>query len=181
MIDIAQKPLSGKKGLVLGIANEHSLAYGCAKAFRAFGAELAITYSRNKAKPYVEPLARALEASDLPAVATSRARSARSAVFQAIEHRLGQRSILRSTPSPLRRRRTCMAGSPTARATGSFWRWTSRATPSYAWRDLAEPLMRERRRSFHDELLRRREGHRALQRDGPRQGRVGKRRTLSRL
>ena len=62
MIDIAQKPLSGKKGLVLGIANEHSLAYGCAKAFRAFGAELAITYSRNKAKPYVEPLARELDA-----------------------------------------------------------------------------------------------------------------------
>jgi len=62
MIDIAQKPLSGKKGLVLGIANEHSLAYGCAKAFRAFGAELAITYSSNKAKPYVEPLARELDA-----------------------------------------------------------------------------------------------------------------------
>jgi len=62
MIDIAQKPLSGKKGLVLGIANEHSIAYGCAQAFSAFGAELAITYSSNKAKPYVEPLARELEA-----------------------------------------------------------------------------------------------------------------------
>ena len=62
MIDIAQKPLSGKKRLVLGIANEHSIAYGCAQAFSAFGAELAITYSSNKAKPYVEPLARELEA-----------------------------------------------------------------------------------------------------------------------
>jgi enoyl-[acyl-carrier protein] reductase I len=62
MIDIAQKPLSGKKGLVLGIANEHSLAHGCAKAFRAFGAEVALTYSSNKAKPYVEPLARELDA-----------------------------------------------------------------------------------------------------------------------
>jgi enoyl-[acyl-carrier protein] reductase I len=62
MIDIAQKPLSGKKGLILGIANEHSIAYGCAQAFRAFGAELAITYSGDKAKPYVEPLARELGA-----------------------------------------------------------------------------------------------------------------------
>jgi enoyl-[acyl-carrier protein] reductase I len=55
-------PLTGKKGLVLGIANEHSLAYGCAQAFRALGAELAITYLNDKAKPFVVPLATALEA-----------------------------------------------------------------------------------------------------------------------
>jgi enoyl-[acyl-carrier protein] reductase I len=62
MIDVMQKPLASKKGLVLGIANEHSLAYGCAQAFRALGAELGITYLNDKAKPYVEPLARGLEA-----------------------------------------------------------------------------------------------------------------------
>lgn len=62
MIDLTQKPLGGKKGLVLGIANEHSIAYGCAKAFRALGAEVAVTYLNDKAKPYVEPLARELEA-----------------------------------------------------------------------------------------------------------------------
>jgi enoyl-[acyl-carrier protein] reductase I len=62
MIDVMQKPLAGKKGLVLGIANEHSLAYGCAQAFSALGAELGITYLNDKAKPYVEPLARGLEA-----------------------------------------------------------------------------------------------------------------------
>jgi enoyl-[acyl-carrier protein] reductase I len=50
--------LSGKKGLVVGIANEQSIAWGCAKAFRAFGAELAITYLNDKAKRFVEPLAR---------------------------------------------------------------------------------------------------------------------------
>ncbi len=55
-------PLSGKKALVLGIANEHSIAYGCACAFKKLGAELAITYLNDKAKPYVEPLARQLEA-----------------------------------------------------------------------------------------------------------------------
>lgn len=54
--------LAGKKGLVLGIANENSLAYGCAKAFRAGGAELAVTYVNEKAEPYVRPLAEALGA-----------------------------------------------------------------------------------------------------------------------
>jgi enoyl-[acyl-carrier protein] reductase I len=62
MIDIAPKPLSGRKGLILGIANEHSLAYGCAQAFRALGAELAVSYLNDKARPFVEPLARELEA-----------------------------------------------------------------------------------------------------------------------
>src|SRR6202008_2519352 len=54
--------LEGKKGLIVGIANEHSIAWGCAKAFRAFGAELAVTYLNDKAKKFVEPLARELEA-----------------------------------------------------------------------------------------------------------------------
>jgi enoyl-[acyl-carrier protein] reductase I len=56
------KLLEGKKGLVVGIANEQSIAWGCAKAFRSFGAELAVTYLNDKAKKYVEPLARELEA-----------------------------------------------------------------------------------------------------------------------
>src|SRR3984957_6602467 len=60
--DVKAKPLEGKKGLIVGIANEHSIAWGCAKAFRAFGAELAVTYLNDKAKKYVEPLAREIEA-----------------------------------------------------------------------------------------------------------------------
>ena len=51
--------LNGKKGLIIGIANEHSLAYGCARHFHAAGAELAITYLNAKAEPYVRPLAKA--------------------------------------------------------------------------------------------------------------------------
>ena len=54
--------LEGKKGLIVGIANDQSIAWGCAKAFRALGAELAVTYLNDKAKKYVEPLAQALEA-----------------------------------------------------------------------------------------------------------------------
>jgi enoyl-[acyl-carrier protein] reductase I len=54
--------LEGQKVLVVGIANDQSIAYGCAKAFRATGAELAITWLNEKARPYVEPLARELSA-----------------------------------------------------------------------------------------------------------------------
>ena len=54
--------LSGCKALVIGIANDQSIAYGCAKAFRTAGADLAITWLNEKARPYVEPLARELEA-----------------------------------------------------------------------------------------------------------------------
>jgi enoyl-[acyl-carrier protein] reductase I len=60
---VKAKLLEGKKGLVVGIANENSIAWGCAKAFRAFGAEVAVTYLNDKAKKYVEPLARELESS----------------------------------------------------------------------------------------------------------------------
>jgi enoyl-[acyl-carrier protein] reductase I len=66
MIPRAKAPfLEGKKGLVIGIANEHSIAWGCARAFYAFGAEVAVTYLNEKAKRFVEPLARELEASIL--------------------------------------------------------------------------------------------------------------------
>jgi enoyl-[acyl-carrier protein] reductase I len=58
----ARPVLQGHKVLVCGIANEHSIAYGCAKAFRELGADLAITYLNEKAKGYVEPLAEQLEA-----------------------------------------------------------------------------------------------------------------------
>jgi enoyl-[acyl-carrier protein] reductase I len=54
--------LKGKKALVAGIANEHSIAYGCAKAFKQWGADLAITYLNEKAKAFVGPLAEELEA-----------------------------------------------------------------------------------------------------------------------
>jgi enoyl-[acyl-carrier protein] reductase I len=54
--------LEGKKGLIIGIANQNSIAYGCAEAFRYYGADLAVTYLNDKAKQYVEPLAKELGA-----------------------------------------------------------------------------------------------------------------------
>ncbi|HZX40282.1 MAG TPA: enoyl-ACP reductase FabI [Myxococcaceae bacterium] len=50
--------LQDQKVLVVGIANDQSIAYGCAKAFRTAGADLAITWLNEKARPHVEPLAR---------------------------------------------------------------------------------------------------------------------------
>jgi enoyl-[acyl-carrier protein] reductase I len=63
MIDVASLALlKGKKALVTGIANDQSIAWGCAKAIRAFGAEVAVTYLNDKSKSYVEPLAKEIKA-----------------------------------------------------------------------------------------------------------------------
>src|SRR6185503_18390632 len=59
--DVKAKLLEGKRGLVVGIANDQSIAWGCARAFRALGAELAITYLNEKARKFVEPLAQELQ------------------------------------------------------------------------------------------------------------------------
>jgi len=59
MIDLSSLALlKGKKALVTGIANDQSIAWGCAKAFHAFGADVAITYLNDKTRTYVEPLAK---------------------------------------------------------------------------------------------------------------------------
>ena len=60
--EVPRPVLKGQKSLVVGIANEHSIAYGCAKAFHELGADLAITYLNDKARQYVEPLAQGLKA-----------------------------------------------------------------------------------------------------------------------
>ena len=82
-------PLKGKRGLVVGIANESSIAYGCAQAFRAAGAELAITYLNARAEPYVRPLAERLE-SPIVRPCDVRESGQLEAVFAAIEAQWGQ-------------------------------------------------------------------------------------------
>ena len=52
--------LRGKRGLVVGIANDHSIATGFARAFAAEGARLAITYQDARAPPHVSPVAEAV-------------------------------------------------------------------------------------------------------------------------
>ena len=62
MIPRASPSLEGRKALVVGIANEHSIAWGCAKWLRALGADIAVTYRSEKARRFVEPLVAELEA-----------------------------------------------------------------------------------------------------------------------
>ncbi len=92
-IDVPRPVLKGAKALVVGVANEHSIAYGCAKAFRELGAELAITYLNEKTKSFVEPLAKELGAPIfLPLdVATP---GMLEAVFETITKQWGELDIL---------------------------------------------------------------------------------------
>src|SRR3954451_14716200 len=63
MSDASIRPvLAGQKALVIGIANDQSIAYGCAKAFHTVGADLAITWLNDRARPHVEPLAQEFNA-----------------------------------------------------------------------------------------------------------------------
>lgn len=55
--------LKGRRGLVVGVANGDSIAFGCAAKLRAFGADIALTYLNDKARPHVEPLAQQIDAS----------------------------------------------------------------------------------------------------------------------
>jgi enoyl-[acyl-carrier protein] reductase I len=61
----AHKLLAGKRGLVMGVANDHSIAWGIARSLRQAGAELAFTYQGEAFQRRVEPLAKQLDASVL--------------------------------------------------------------------------------------------------------------------
>ncbi|MHA1540230.1 MAG: enoyl-ACP reductase FabI [Alphaproteobacteria bacterium] len=85
--------LNGKKGLVLGIANKNSIAYGCAKQLRSCGAELAIPYLNEKAEKHVRPVAEELE-SDIIMPCNVQAEGELEAVFAAIKKKWGKLDFL---------------------------------------------------------------------------------------
>ena len=93
MNDTIRPVLAGHKALVVGIANDQSIAYGCAKAFREAGAELAVTWLNEKARPYVEPLARELEAPITGALDVA-VPGQLEAVFDQVRTRWGRLDIL---------------------------------------------------------------------------------------
>jgi len=62
-VTVPRPALKDAKALVVGVANQTSIAYGCAKAFHELGADLALTYLNDKAKQYVQPIAKELDAS----------------------------------------------------------------------------------------------------------------------
>lgn len=94
MTDPTVRPiLEGTKVLVCGMANEHSIAYGCAKAFRELGASLAITYADEKTRGYVEPLAQQLEAPIFLPLDVSKPGDL-EAVFAGVESAWGKLDVL---------------------------------------------------------------------------------------
>jgi enoyl-[acyl-carrier protein] reductase I len=91
--DTPRQVLKDKKALVVGVANEHSIAYGCARAFRELGADVALTYLNDKAKPYVEPLARTLDASIFEPLDVAK-EGELERVFDVVTRRWGRLDIL---------------------------------------------------------------------------------------
>ncbi len=80
--------LSNCKGLVVGVANGDSLAWSAARHFRSAGAELAMTYFNEKARPFVEPLARQVQAELLPCNVLQEGQL--EAVFETVRARWGR-------------------------------------------------------------------------------------------
>jgi enoyl-[acyl-carrier protein] reductase I len=94
MIDLSTLALlKGKKALVTGIANDQSIAWGCAKAFHAFGADIAITYRNEKTKKYVDPLAKEVEASIYLPVDVEKPGELEAA-FEAVRKKWGKLDIM---------------------------------------------------------------------------------------
>ena len=85
--------LDGRKALVVGVANENSIAWGCAQAFRAQGAELAITYLNKKAERHVRPLAEQLGADIIAPLDVGDA-AQHDALFDEISERWGRLDVL---------------------------------------------------------------------------------------
>ena len=132
-LEIPRPVLKGKKALVVGIANEHSIAYGCAAAFHELGADVAITYLNEKAKAVCRAAGAEAGGADLHAARRFEAGRAGGAV-RAYREGLGQPRY----PGALDR--LGAQGRPARRAAelqsqkGSRRRWTSPATLSSAWR-----------------------------------------------
>ncbi len=92
-VQVHRPILKDQKALVVGIANDSSIAYGCAKAFAELGAKLAITYLNEKAKDYVAPLAKELGAEILAPLDVSRPGEL-EAVFERIREQWGRLDLL---------------------------------------------------------------------------------------
>src|SRR4051812_28411059 len=93
MTETLRPVLTGQKALVVGVANDQSIAYGCAKAFHSVGAELALTWLNDRARPHVEPLAQELGV-QIAAPLDVSAPGELEAVFDLIRTRWGRLDIL---------------------------------------------------------------------------------------
>ena len=107
--------MSGKRGLVMGVANDHSIAWGIAKALAAQGAELAFTYQGEALGKRVRPLAESV-GSKLVAALRRRGHRTRSTPRSPRSARRGAGSISSSTASAFPTATNSRAATPTRRA-----------------------------------------------------------------
>ena len=85
--------LENRIGLVVGVANEQSIATGCARAFAREGATLALTYMNDRALPHVRPVAEDVGAAELMPLDLARPDQI-DAVFETIARRWGRLDFL---------------------------------------------------------------------------------------
>lgn len=85
--------MHGKRGLIMGVANDHSIAWGIAKTLAAHGAELAFTYQGEALGKRVKPLAQSLHA-DLVLPCDVESLASVDAVFEALRQKWGQLDFL---------------------------------------------------------------------------------------
>ena len=85
--------MQGKKGLIMGVANDHSIAWGIAKMLSEHGAQMAFTYQGDALKKRVEPLAKETGSDFVLPCDVSREEDI-DAVFSAIEKEWGTMDFL---------------------------------------------------------------------------------------
>ena len=163
--------LEGKRGLVLGIANKRSIAWGIAQAVSREGARLAVTYQGERLEENVRGAGRSAQGPADPALRRGQGRGPQGAGRRrARASSAGSTSWSTPWPSRCARSSTASSSTPRARATGSPR--TSRPTRSPRSRAATAPLMDERRQHRHPQLPGRRARGAALQRHGRGQGRA---------
>ena len=171
--------LTGQKALVVGVANDQSIAYGCAKAFATVGADLAITWLNDRARPYVEPLARELGASITAPLDVS-VPGQLEAVFDTIKAQWGKLDIL--VHSIAFAPKDDLQGGLLNCSADGFAKAMDISCHSFVrMAKLAAPLMTDGGVDVRHELLRRQPRGAELQRDGPGEGSTGSVVPLSRL
>ena len=85
--------MQGKRGLIMGAANNHSIAWGCAQVLHAQGAEMAFTFQGEAFERRVRPLAESIGA-DLVMDADVQDEASLDAVFSALADKWGSIDFL---------------------------------------------------------------------------------------
>ena len=160
--------LAGQKALVIGIANDQSIAYGCAKAFHTVGADLAITWLNDRARPHVEPLAQEFNAPITGALDVS-VPGQLEAMFDRIRAEWGKLDILVHSIA-FAPREDLQGGLLNCSAEGFAKAMDISCHSFIRMAKLAAPLDERRRVDVRDELLRRQSCRAELQRDGAGEG-----------